>query len=382
MEIRPDLPEQSDIDPSGQPVEQVPVRLAPIHAPRLGRRLPPFSWWWLASALVAGLVIGFGSLYLLRFLAHPLALMVVAITLANALAPVVDRLSARSIPRTLAVILVHLVLVLILVGVIGLTVPLVVEQVRMLIEQSQTWLPHLSENLSRLGFNASSLLSSFLNQAGSLSGVFLRVPVNIFSGLFEFILIFFLSLYWLALMPRIKRFFLSFYPEERKAGVERTLALMGMGMGGYLRGSAINGLIIGTATYLGLLVIGVPYALTLAALAGVTEFFPFIGPIISGAVMVLVALTIEPRLALITLAFVIILQQTEGHILVPLVMRSQTAISPLLAIFAILAGVALGGFLGAVVAIPIASLLTVLVEAVIAPAIRRANGVPAEENHD
>jgi predicted PurR-regulated permease PerM len=329
--------------------EQLPSR------PRL-----PFSWWWPVSVLAFGLILGIGGLELVRLLARPLGLLILAVSISSALAPVVERLSAR-IPRTAAVILVYAV------------------QIRSLFGRMRVWLPQITNWLAGFGFDPQGLRATILSEAGQFGVMFLRLPVSVGRTIVEIVLILFLSLYWLFLTPGIKRFFLSFFPAGEKGFVTTLIADMGTEMGGYLRGAAINGLIIGAAEYVGLLIIGVPYALTLASLTAFLELFPTIGPVISGAVVTLVALSESPRAALITLALAIVLQQTEGHILVPLIMRSQTNISPLLAVFSIVCGAAVGGLLGAVIAIPIAAVLSLLVRRVIAPAIRRANGVTAEE---
>lgn len=407
MEIRPDLPEQdpefpqrpADETPSGiagsAPNGQIPptgagaTASAPTamdmrsrNAAGLFEAVPhavtPASWWWLVSVLAVGLILGIGGLELFRMVARPLAMLVLAITIAAALAPLVERMAVR-MPNTLAVIIVYLTLLLIIGGIMASMVPVLSGQVRMLITQSNVLFPQIMSYLARFGIDPTAVYNALFSEAGRISSTVLRLPLTVGSALTEFILIIFLSLYWLFLMPSIKAFFLSFFPTERKGFVSQTIALMGREMGGYLRGSAINGLIIGALTYVGLLIIGVPYALTIAALAGMMEFFPIIGPLVSGAAATLVALSVSPQMALITLLYFIALQQTEGHILVPLIMRSQTSVSPVLSIFAIVAGGAIGGLLGALIAIPIASVLSVLGRQVIAPAIRNANGVEAEE---
>lgn len=366
MDALPQKPEpkpQSPADRQGAPERGASER---------GAKIP--SWWWVVSALAVGLILGIGGMEIFRYLSRPLALLVLAVSIAAALAPVVERMSRR-IPRTLAVVLVYLGLVLIIAGILGSTVPVLIAQINMLISTSHIWLPKITNYLALFGIYTSSLPSIILNEAGRFGDFLVRLPVGLFSFLFDLVLVLFLSLYWLLLMPQLKRYALSFFRPDQSWFASAVLAQIGLGMGGYLRGAAINGLIIGSLTYIGLTIVGVPYALTLGALAGLMELFPTIGPIISGTIATLVALSVSPQVALITVAYAIVLQQAEGHILVPLIMRSQTSISPLLAIFAVVAGAAVGGLLGAVIAIPLFSAINVLAQMVIAPAIRRANGV-------
>lgn len=356
-------------------------RMDGLHGDRLpeGPLLPlrprgSITWQQLTAALALGIILGVGGLYLFRFLVRPLALLVLSVSIAAALAPVVERMGRR-IPRALAVVLVYVVLALIVFGIFGLTVPLLIGQGRSLLFNLRRLQPLISGWLSTIGVDAANVGAMLLNELGRLGEYAMRLPVGLVTGLLEMVLILFLSLYWLLMMPHTKGFFLSLFATESKPFVNEVLANLGQSMGGYLRGAAINGMVIAVLEYIGLTIIGVPYALTLGALAGLMEFFPTIGPIISGTIATLVALSISPRIAIITVIYAIVLQQTEGHILVPWIMRSQTNVSPLLAIFAVISGAAVGGLLGAVIAIPIASALTVMVKMVVAPAVRRANGV-------
>lgn len=360
-----------------RPTLTYPDQDIPAQAPDRGEQqqqgIYQRSWWWLVSVLAVGLVLGIGGLEVVRMLARPLALIILAVSIAAALAPLVERLEKR-IPRALAVILVYTVLGLAFFGVLTTTVPPLVQQTRALVDSSNTWFPKIAFYLGQMGLDTTNLGSAIFSEMSRYSSFFLMLPIGLVAAVIQTVLVIFLSLYWLISMRNLKQFVLSFFSADRSDTVSALITQMGENMGGYLRGSAINGLILGTLKYIGLLIIGVPYALTLGTLAAMTEFFPTIGPIISGTVATLVALSVSPHLALITLIYAVVLQQTEGHILVPLIMRSQTKISPLLAIFAIAAGAAIGGLLGALIAIPTASALHVLAKMVIAPAIRRANG--------
>lgn len=362
MEIRPVLPEQ---DPEQRPAP-------PAERSRQDRW--PVSWWWLTSALAFGLAIGIGVLALVRMLAAPLAILFLAVTIGSALMPVVDWVHRRRIPRTLAVILVYALLLI--AGLLGAMVPVIVEQTRALIDQSDEFLPRITGYIEQLGFDQSDLISTITAQFGSAMSYLFRVPLNIASAVAEFILVIFTSLFWVLSAPAAKRFALSFFTGRERGEVERVLGHMGRAMGGYIRGSAINGVLMGAAAYIGLSVIGVPYAAFLAAFAALMEFFPVIGAIAAVALSTLVALTVSIPTALVTLVFGVVLQQVESNIVAPLVIRSQTEIPALIAIFALVAGAAVGGLLGALVAIPLTAALLALVRLVIAPALRRANGAP------
>ena len=280
----------------------------------------------------------------------------------------------------MGILIVYLILVLILAGFLWLTIPVLVMQIRALVAQINAWYPQVSNWLSQLGYDPGTLIGALTSVTTKVGSLVFSLPGIILSFWFDFILILFISVYWLILMNGIKAFFLSFFPRAERAALQDRLSHIGQAMGGYLRGAAIDGLIYGIIKGIGLYFIGVPFALTLGMFAAVMELFPTIGAFISAAVASLVALTVSPTLALITLVFTLILQQLENHILVPLVMRSQTSISPLLAVLAVVIGGALGGILGAIVAIPITSAIDVLIREVIAPALRKANHVTENTN--
>lgn len=342
-----------------------------------GRPEPALSWWFVMSAIAVGLILGIGGLELFRMIVRPLALLVLGISIAAALAPLVERLSHR-MPYGVAVALVYTALVLLIAAILGSTVPLIGSQLRGLFAHSHDFFRQLTQQLESLGIDTSNLTGSIMTELGRVGEAVLVLPVNIVATLFELIVVLFISLYWLIFMPGTRRFYLSFFNDRQKPQAADLVSQMGSAMGGYLRGSAINGLIVGVVEYFGMLIIGVPFALTLGSLAGLLEFFPTIGPLISGALAVAVGLSVSPRTAVIVLIFAILVQQLEGHILVPIIMRSQTTISPVLSILAVISGAAVGGLLGALIAIPLVSAITVLVRLVIAPAIRAANGIKNE----
>ncbi len=211
--------------------------------------------------------------------------------------------------------------------------------------------------------NAGRILSSLMGQLASL-------PVKLFRAGLTILLMVFLSFYWLLALPTIEEFTLSVFPEQRRARVARVLAKVGAAMGGYIRGAALNALATGTLAGTALAIAGVDYAFALGALTAAGEFFPYIGPIIAAIPGVLTGLLQSPSMALWTALIYLGVEQIEGHLLTPNIMRSQTDIPQSLVIFALFAGGAVGGLLGAVVAIPIAGACKILIEEVAAPVVR------------
>lgn len=351
------------------------------HKAREERRKPAVrgSWVWAVTAGGAALALGVAALAAVWFLQRPLAILFVALTVAAALEPLVAWLQQK-LSRTLAVLVSYLAVALLLSLLGAIVFPPMVDQAGDMAErlpgladQAQRWLRR------RLPISDAAILDQVVSQVAGLGSSLVSLPLQVSSSIFDIFLVAFISLYALIAAPHTHSTILSLVPQEREEAVNRVLRRMVHTMGGYVRAVSITGGIIGTIGYLGLLIIGVNFPLALAIVAGISEFIPFIGPFVSGALMVTVALLQSPTKALITLVFVIGLQQLEGNLIAPNVMHPQTCISPLTAVFALFAGASVGGVLGALIAVPLAAALRVLVIDLILPAVRRQTGAEANE---
>ena len=328
------------------------------------------------------LALSLALLWLAWMFARPLALLAAAVILANALEPVVDWLM-RWMRRTFAIAAIAITAfaaVGIAVAVIApnamsqvddvtQTIPTLIERGRQLAEQ---WVPLAG------GFGE-SLVEPTRNDtgsdgSGSEGSRVTSLPLAVASSAFEAMLVVFLSLYWLSALPALRAFLISLLPPDRAEETRSILEEIGQTMGGYVRGILIEATLIATIVFFGLWIIGVPYPLALAVLAGIGEFMPYVGPILAAAPAVLLALLESPTHALIVLGFYVGLQLVEGYLLFPLVVGNQSEIPPLLIILGLMAGGAVGGVLGALVAIPLAGALRILILRVVAPAIRRRTG--------
>jgi predicted PurR-regulated permease PerM len=323
-----------------------------------------------ACALALGLAI-IGALWLLYL---PIAVLLVGITIGEALSPPADWLS-RKVPRALAVVLVYLALLAILAGMGLFIVPELVNQAKEvsgrvpdLVERIKKWLSGFNLYLNDATFNA------LISYVTSLSSSLFTVPKAIFSTFVDMLIAFFVSIYWMIYSPSLRNYFLTLFPEPRRARIDAIIGKMGRVMGGYVRGAVIDGLIIGVSTYIGLLVIGINYPLVLSLIAGLLEAIPVFGPVVAAVPILCVALLQSFDKFLITLIFVICLHQAEGHIVLPNIMYRQTEISPMLVLLALLAGGSIGGVLGIIIAIPLAAAVRVFLIEVVAPAVRRQTG--------
>ncbi len=329
------------------------------------------STWVVRTAVAAAsLTVAVGLLASLWFLRRPLAIFFLGLALACALAPLAAW-GERWLPRRLTIILIYLLLALILIGVGAVVFPRLADQAQRLVERIPSYTARARNWLQgNLGFPEGLPIEQLLSGITGVASTLASLPVRISSSLLDTLLVAFISLYSLLLAPSARETLLSLIPEEDHPGTDELLHRLVNAVGGYFQGVVISGLIGGVATFLALVVIGVEFALISALIVTVAEFIPFLGPLISGVIIVVITFLQSPGKALIVLAFAVALHQLEGNFIVPQVMGTQAGISPLATLVVIFAGWSVGGVLGALVAIPLYALVQVLVTDLVFPMIR------------
>jgi predicted PurR-regulated permease PerM len=306
---------------------------------------------------VIALVFGLYLLYLIRGV---LLLVFVVLILVAALRPIIKKWE-KSIGRPLSILSIFLIILAITVGFIYLIIPPLVEQSRQLITNIPDYLDKVS--ILRSHFPAIEKgLSAITDSAGQLTGRFLSITANIFNGIVAFFTVIILTIYSLIDEKRFLKFAQSIIPNDKKDYVLSLSNKVSEKIGDWLGGQIILGFVIGILSFLGLSIIGLPYALTLAVIAGLLEIVPIVGPIISGILAALVALTVSPITAIIVVVFFIVLQQIENNFLVPKIMQKALGLPPAIIILAILIGGKLLGIIGGLLAVPVAGVLYLIVQ--------------------
>jgi predicted PurR-regulated permease PerM len=336
---------------------------------------------WLVTAIVAGLALAWAVVG--RSL-EVWALLFIGIVLAEGLRPLVGGPWARGLPRPIAVLLVYGV-VLTVLGLLGwiLVKPLVVQVAAFVtalpryVAQAQHLLGEVQRFIGRTP-QAAAALNALSGQVGGFAQQLPLVVVNtsltLVGALFTFIEILLIAFFWLTATAGLKEFVVGLLPTAAQDAARGIIAELSHNLGGYVRGVVINMIVIGLLSGAGVAVLGVPYPVLLGMIAGLTEVLPIIGPWISGSVAVLVAVATQGLLKGVeVLALFVVIQTIEGNTLVPYVMYRTTALNPLTVLIAVLAGGAMMGLVGAVLAVPVAVVLEVLVLRVLAPAARRAS---------
>jgi predicted PurR-regulated permease PerM len=355
-------------------------RLAKDATPALPQ--PASSWLGLVTAEATALILGLGVLALLWFLRRPLAVFFFGLTLASALLPVASWLK-RWLPWNVATLLVYGLLALLLAGLAALILPTLVNQAEQLVRQAPEYVAQAESWIETcLGLRDDLPYEQFLSQITGIASTLATLPIQISSSLIDTFLVVFISLYTLLLAPEMHDAMLSLFPKKHHDRVQTVVQQVVHAMGGYFRGSTLTGAVIGSVAYVGLLIIGIDFALVSALIAGLSEFIPFLGPLIAAVIIVIISFLQSPQKALFALVFMIILQQLESNLIAPNIMHPQTCISPLATLVALFAGGSVGGVLGALVAIPLYAGLRVLIIEGVFPLIRRQTGADPVDSGD
>lgn len=293
-------------------------------------------------------------LYLIRGL---LVILFVGLILMSALTPLVNLLTKIKLPKALGIAVTYIIIIAVASGVLAIILPPFFEETSRLVV---TLPPILDQLFSVTTIDKSVFQSQLTAISKNVFSVTLTVFDNFLTIIFLLVLTFYLLLERENLEERLAALFIG-----RQERVRQLIVQIENKLGGWFRGQLVLSLIIGILSYIGLTILNIPYALPLAVIAGVMEVIPVIGPIISAIPSILIAMTISPILSLAVAAMYFVIQQLENHLIVPQVMKKAVGLNPLVVILAIAVGSRLLGFAGALLAVPIAVVIQIIVAEII-----------------
>lgn len=327
------------------------------------------------AATICALLLG---LWMLERLQTLLTVLLISLFLAFAIEPAVNWLAARGMRRGLATGLVFLGLIAVVAAFFGSLGALVVDQVTALVKNAPTdavqvvdWINRTfnaelsADDIRKYATDWSDQLEGYLvGVAGNAWGIGTAAIGAVFQGLGVLLFTF----YFAADGPRFRNAVCSLLPPAKQVHVLRAWDIAVDKTGGYIYSRGLLALCSAVAHYAALRVLGIPSALALALWVGVvSQFIPTVGTYLAGAVPVIVALVNEPRSALWLLGFIVLYQQFENYVLQPRITATTLDMHPAVAFGAVLAGAALLGATGALLAIPV----TATVQAFAGAYIRR-----------
>ncbi|NNC92952.1 MAG: AI-2E family transporter [Acidimicrobiia bacterium] len=335
--------------------------------------------------MVAGMVvILFAGLAIFRSLRGLIVLLLISAFLATALEPAVNYLAKRGWRRGLATGAIFLLVLLAGSAMIGLMVPLIIDQTLLLIDRIPGYIDDLAVQAERFGIEFSSdkiaagltdfddtLQSYATDLAGSAFGIGSQLISTVFQGL----TIALFTFYLVADAPRFRRLLMSTLPADRQREVLRVWEIAIDKTGGYFYSRALLAAIATLSAWVVFRILGVPFALALALWLGVlSQFVPVFGTYIGGALPALIALLESPAEAVGVIVFVVVYQQIENYLLSPRITARTMSLHPAVAFGSAIAGGTLMGVPGTLMALPVAA----TVQAFISTYIHRHEVVDSE----
>lgn len=343
----------------------------------------------LSMASVAKATLIIIALYLLAQFAYEikdiLLILFVAILFSTAIDHTVNSLQKRKIPRAVSVLFIYLVLLFVVVFFISNLIPIVAEQLLELAKQADEMVSNLLQGKSFEDMPFAEKLAPYLHSV--LEGIDQQTVVDnikvaleklgeqlqnvagntwaalkvVFNSLFNMVLVLVITFFLVTDKTGLDKFIMSLFPSRyNKYILEKTEAIKDK-IGHWLRGIITLMVCMFLLYLIGFSILGIKYATTLAIMGGIAELFPVIGPILAGIPAVLIAFNQSPWLVLWVLGLMVLIQQIEGNIFIPIIMKKAVGLSPVIIIISVLIGYELLGLLGIILAVPVATTISIFI---------------------
>lgn len=345
---------------------------------RLGRPLDRRSPFWVGLTATFGVAVAGTAVWAVYAARQVLLLLVLSLFIAAGLDPVVSWLTRRGLPRRIAVLVVVLGALAAFAGILDLVIPVVVSQVTQLINSLPDFARQLNDRSSFIGrlntrYHIEPAVQNYLNGGGgSVASGVLGVGKIVFSAVASTILVAVVSIYLLIDMPRFKRTLFSLAPRSRRARVVLIGEEIFSKVGGYVLGNVFISVISGVGTWAWCLALGIPYPLLLGVVVAIFDLVPIVGSTVGGIIVALLGLTVSVPVAIFTIAFYIAYRLVEDYLISPRVMRRTVDVPGLVTVIATLIGGALLGIIGALIAIPVAAGMNLLLSELAMPRLERS----------
>jgi len=324
-------------------------------------------------------LIFFVSLFALGFYLKDLMLTILtSIVVASALEPFILWFKERKLPRVMAVIVIYVALFVTIFILISIFLPLIFDDIFKLFSSIPSMIKSFDifnyisdvpaqilntlKNMVADSFSLDKLIPGIKGLMSGTSDSLADTAKFIFGNIFSFGFIIVFSFYLAVQEAGIEAFLQLVTPLKYEDYIINLWKRSSKKIGLWLQGQILLGVLIGVFVFLGLSILGIKNALALGVFASIFEIIPVFGPILAAVPAVILAFIQSPTLGLFVLGFFIIIQQFENHLIYPLVVRKMIGIPPLLSIVFLVVGAQLAGFLGVVLAVPVAVILMEIIE--------------------
>lgn len=311
--------------------------------------------------------------YILIVLRDLALLVITAIVIASAIEPGVAFFIRRRIPRFISAILVYILVFGSIFVLIYFFFPPIISDAANFIATAPQYLDTLnvsssipglsnaSQFFSTQGGEAQSMLKTLLSLQSAFSatsGGVVQLIATFFGGIFSFLLVIVLSFYFALQETGVDDFLRLVMPASSEDYAVDLWKRSQKKIGLWMQGQILLSVIVGVLIYLGLLIIGIPYALLIAVFTALAEIIPIFGSLMAGTVAVVVGFSQGGiALAAIIVGLYVVVNQFESNLIYPLIVKKVVGVPPLLVIVALIAGYTLAGFLGVLLSVPLAAIL-------------------------
>ena len=312
-------------------------------------------------------------LYFCYVIKNVLFILFISVIVVLIMKPAVDWFEKKKISRVLGALIIYLALIAFFVLVALIVVPPLARESTQLTVSLPRYFDMMSDKVIsfRQVFESNNLTGSLENFINRMNVYLEESSVNIFSsivsllgGVVYLIVILVISFYLVVEKRGVERLIKQIVPPNLQNKSLKIIGKIEIKLNRWFVGQLALGFIIGLMSYIGLSILGVPYALVLAIIAGLFELVPYIGPWLSAIPAILIALTISPALAGAVLVLYFVIQELENYFIVPKVMEKSVDIHPVITIMAMMIGGQLAGLAGVILAVPVAAMVLVAVEEV------------------
>ncbi len=299
------------------------------------------------------LLVGVWLLYFLRQIILQIFVALLIMTIVN---PLVRKLQRFKIPRIISIIFIYGLIIGLLSLVVGLVLPPLFEQTKNFAISIPEYLGHIETPF----FVGSDIAAQLTQELGAVPSQAVKVGVSFFANIISVVTVFVFAFYLLLERNKLDDQLSTLVGEENSKKVARIIDKLEIKLGGWARAELLLMTIVGTTSYIGFLILGIPFALPLAILAGLLETVPTLGPILGAVPAVMVGFGVNQFAGVSVAAMAFLIQQLENYIIVPKVMQDSVGVSPIVTLSALIIGFKIAGVVGAILAVPTVITLGVL----------------------
>lgn len=301
-------------------------------------------------------VVFLGSIWFLYYISDIVLQLFVATLLVTILNPIIVRLSKYKIPKVVSILLSYILIFGFLGGAIASILPPLIEQTTNL----ANGLPAYFQSLELSKYVNEDVAKQLFSQLGTFPSQIVKAGFSLFGNILSILTVAIFAFYLLLVRDRLENSLEFLFGKEKTKSMSILVNTLEVRLGGWARGQFFLMLSIGMFSYLGFILLGIPYALPLAMLAGIFEIIPYIGPIIAAIPAIILGFSISPFLGFAAIGLAMLIQQIENYILVPKIMEKSTGVSPIITLLALAVGFRIAGVVGMIISIPIVIIIQTL----------------------